>query len=51
MNAFFREAFSIDFSVLHEGKWIYVVPDRALRANEEIRLQAMAPVCDSDDAA
>jgi len=51
MSSFFRRRFGFDFGALYAGKWIYVVPDRALRAGEEIHLQAMAPVCDRDSEA
>ncbi|CAD2214892.1 hypothetical protein, conserved [Angomonas deanei] len=51
MNCFFRTQFDLDFSALHEEKWIYVVNDTPLTAGEEIRLQAMAPVCDKDSEA
>ncbi|KAG5494044.1 hypothetical protein JKF63_01878 [Porcisia hertigi] len=49
MNTFFREKFGYDFQGQASGKWIYVVPERPLKAGEEIRLQAMAPVCAKDD--
>lgn len=48
MAAFFRRSFGYDFAPFYGGKWIYVVPERALRAGEEVRLQAMAPVCEKD---
>lgn len=51
MSLFFKTHFGFDFGALNDGKWIYVVPDRALKAGEEIRLQAMAPVCDKDSEA
>lgn len=51
MCRFFRLHAGFDFGSLYEGKWIYVVPERTLRAGEEIRLQAMAPVCDRDGEA
>lgn len=51
MNAFFRETFGYDFQGQADGKWIYVLPVRALRAGEEICLQAMAPVCEKDSEA
>lgn len=51
MNKFFREHFGYDFSSLYSGKWVYVVSDRDLKKGEEIRMQAMAPVCDKDSEA
>lgn len=51
MAAYFREVCHLDFRARHGGRLIYVVPDRALAAGEEICLQAMAPVCDRDSEA
>lgn len=51
INTFFRETFHYDFQTQADGKWIFVVPERALKAGEEIRLQAMAPVCEKDSEA
>lgn len=51
MLHFFQHQFGWDFSRHGNGRWIYVVPDRRLVAGEEIRLQAMAPVCDRDGEA
>ncbi|KPA82398.1 hypothetical protein ABB37_03474 [Leptomonas pyrrhocoris] len=51
MNAFFRHTFHYDFQAQAAGKWIFVVPERALKAGEEICLQAMAPVCEKDSEA
>ncbi|GET92379.1 hypothetical protein, conserved [Leishmania tarentolae] len=48
---FFREKFGYDFQGQANGKWIYVVPERPLKAGEEISLQAMAPVCEKDSEA
>lgn len=51
MATFFREKFGYDFQGLANGRWIYVVPERPLKAGEEINLQAMAPVCEKDSEA
>lgn len=51
MNTFFRETFHYDFQTQAGGRWIFVVPERPLKAGEEISLQAMAPVCEKDSEA
>ncbi|KAG5468360.1 hypothetical protein LSCM1_02340 [Leishmania martiniquensis] len=51
MAAFFRKRFGFDFRGQANGRWIYVTPDRPLKAGEEICLQAMAPVCEKDSEA
>ncbi|AYU82657.1 hypothetical protein LdCL_340037900 [Leishmania donovani] len=51
MATFFREKFGYDFQGQANGKWIYVVPERPLKAGEAINLQAMAPVCEKDSEA
>ncbi|CCW66480.1 unnamed protein product [Phytomonas sp. Hart1] len=49
MSAFFRHEFGYDFDSIHDGKWIYLLSDRPLKAGEEIHVQAMAPICGRDD--
>ncbi|ORC93713.1 putative trans-sialidase [Trypanosoma theileri] len=49
--AYFEKHHGYDFMHDKEGKWIYVVPSVPLRAGDEIRLQAMAPVCGKDSEA
>jgi hypothetical protein len=51
LNCFFRRTFHYDFQGQAEGRWIFVVPERPLKAGEEICLQAMAPVCEKDSEA
>ncbi|KAG5493287.1 hypothetical protein GH5_02029 [Leishmania sp. Ghana 2012 LV757] len=51
ISAFFRDKFGYDFGGQANGRWIYVVPDRPLKAGDEICLQAMAPVCEKDSEA
>ncbi|PWV15486.1 Present in the outer mitochondrial membrane proteome 28 [Trypanosoma cruzi] len=49
--AFFSKHHGYDFMRDREGKWIFLVPSRPLQSGEEIRLQAMAPVCGKDSEA
>ncbi|CAM38617.1 conserved hypothetical protein [Leishmania braziliensis MHOM/BR/75/M2904] len=51
MATFFKCKFGYDFQEQANGRWIYVVPDRPLKAGEAISLQAMAPVCEKDSEA
>ncbi|SCU67560.1 uncharacterized protein TEOVI_000809400 [Trypanosoma equiperdum] len=51
MAAYFARHHQYDFMCEQDGKWIYVVPARALRAGEEICMQTMAPVCGKDSEA
>ncbi|RNF05577.1 putative trans-sialidase [Trypanosoma conorhini] len=43
--AYFSKHHGYDFMRDRDGKWIYLVPSCPLRSGEEVRLQAMAPVC------
>ncbi|KAH9577573.1 hypothetical protein LSM04_008547 [Trypanosoma melophagium] len=49
--AYFNKHHGYDFMHDKDGKWIYVVPSVPLHAADEIRLQAMAPVCGKDSEA
>ncbi|KAK7196276.1 hypothetical protein NESM_000563500 [Novymonas esmeraldas] len=51
MAMFFRDRFGYDFSGQAAGRWLYVVPERPLKAGETVCLQAMAPVCEKDSEA
>lgn len=51
MNTFFRQTFHYNFESQGQVRWIFVVPERSLKAGEEICLQAMAPVCEKDSEA
>ncbi|ESL10229.1 hypothetical protein TRSC58_02041 [Trypanosoma rangeli SC58] len=49
--AYFKKHHGYDFMHEREGKWIYLVPSRPLQSGEEIRVQAMAPVCGNNSEA
>lgn len=51
ISAYFEKFHGYDFMHERDGRWIYVVPSRPLCAGEEIRMQAMAPVCGKDSEA
>lgn len=48
MARFIRRRCGLDFSLDYDGRWVYLVPERTLEPGEEVLVQAMAPVCDSD---